>query len=56
MMIPEMEFSDNDLNALDEIRAKAEASRMAQAPKRHSEMPIAMPEFGDEELDIPELS
>ena len=48
MTISEIVLSEEDLDAIDEIKAKADASQTAQKPQKR----LGIPELGDDELDI----
>ncbi len=51
MTIPEIVLSEEDLDALDEMKVKADASRTAQKSQQRS----GMPELGDDELDVSDI-
>ena len=51
MTIPEIVLSEEDLDALDELKAKADASRMARQSQKRS----GTPELGDDELDVSDI-
>lgn len=48
MTIPEIVLSKEDLDAIDEIKAKADASQTGRKPQKC----FGVPELGDDELDI----